>query len=294
MATLRDVKRKIDAVKKTSQITKAMNMVAGARLRGAQTNMERFHPYAVKFREVMGRLAAGVTDADVTYALLTPREEVKKIEVVLVTADRGLCGSFNNNLIMTAERMIRAKTAEGIETTVTAAGKKGGDFLKRMRPNQMRSRMTGLLGKPSYDDARRLGNEMIERFESGEVDEVYVIYANFVSVVKQIPTTVKLLPVEPVVEGSQNEAGGIEYLFEPSHADLLNDLLPNFVYIQLLEAFYQTAVSEHAARMAAMENATSNCKELVRTLTLIYNKARQASITKELMDIVGGSEALKG
>ncbi len=289
MAALRDIKRKIDAVKKTAQITKAMNMVAAAKLRGAQQNMERFHPYAAKFNEVIRRLAAGIEDAS-SYALITPKEEVKKVDLVLITADRGLCGSFNNNLIIRAERFIREKIAEGVEVSLIAAGRKGADYFKR-RKIETRKRVTGLLNKPVYNDAYELGRELIDGFENGAADEVYVIYSNFVTVVKQIPTLVKLLPIVP--EQSEVEAGYFEYIFEPSHQELLTDLLPNYIYIQLLEFLYQTSVSEHAARMAAMENATSNCKELVRSLTLTYNKARQAGITKELMDIVGGAEALK-
>ncbi len=291
MATLRDIKRKIDAVKKTSQITKAMNMVAAAKLRGAQQNMERFHPYAEKFTEVIKRLATGVEDVG-SYALLSRREEVKKIELVLITADRGLCGSFNNALITAAEKFVRAKQAEGIEVSITAVGRKGADYFRR-RKYDVRRRMTGLLNKPSYDDASALGLELIELFENGTVDEVYVVYARFVSMVRQLPTLVNVLPIVPeaAVEGA--EASHLDYLFEPSHEELLTDLLPNYAHIQLLEFFYQTAVGEHAARMAAMENATSNCKELVKSLTLTYNKARQAGITKELMDIVGGAEALK-
>ena len=291
MATLRDIKRKIDAVKKTSQITRAMNMVAAAKLRGAQQNMEGFHPYATKFREVIGRLASGV-ESDGSFALLTPREEVKKIELVLITADRGLCGGFNNNLILAAERFIKAKRAEGLEISLTAAGRKGGDYFRR-RNYEIRKRFLGLLNKPNYGDASALGMELIELFESAQADEIYVVYSRFVSVAKQLPTLVKLLPIEPGVDAASAISPGVEYLFEPSHVELLNDLLPSYVYVQILECLYQTAVSEHAARMAAMDNATSNCKEVVRSLTLTYNKARQAGITKELMDSVGGAEALK-
>lgn len=291
MATLRDIKRKIDAVKKTSQITKAMNMVAAAKLRGAQQNMERFHPYAEKFTEVIKRLATGVEDVG-SYALLSRREEVKRIEIVLITADRGLCGSFNNAIITAAEKFVRAKQVEGIEVSITAVGRKGADYFRRRRYD-VRRRITGLLNKPSYDDASALGLELIELFENASVDEVYVFYARFLSMVKQLPTLVKVLPIVPEVAEDGAEGGRLDYLFEPSHEELLTDLLPSYAHIQLLEFFYQTAVGEHAARMAAMENATSNCKELVKSLTLTYNKARQAGITKELMDIVGGAEALK-
>jgi F-type H+-transporting ATPase subunit gamma len=291
MATLRDIKRKIDAVKKTSQITRAMNMVAAAKLRGAQADMEGFHPYATKFREVIGRLAAGV-ESDGTFALLTPREEVKKVELVLITADRGLCGGFNNNLILAAERFIKAKRAEGLEISLTAAGRKGADYFRR-RNYEIRKRLLGLLNKPNYGDASAVGMELIDLFESGQVDEIYVVYSRFAGMAKQLPTLIKLLPIEAAADTVSALPPGMEYLFEPSHVELLNDLLPNYVYVQILECLYQTAVSEHAARMAAMDNATSNCKEVVRSLTLTYNKARQAGITKELMDIVGGAEALK-
>lgn len=291
MATLRDIKRKIDAVRKTSQITKAMNMVAAAKLRGAQQNMERFHPYALKFREFIGRLAAGVEDPS-QYSLLTPKEQVKKIELLLVTADRGLCGSFNTNLIVSTERFIRAKNAEGVEVSLITAGRKGSDYFRR-RPVEIRKRYVGLLNKVSYDDARLIGTELIEQFESGEADEVYVLYSHFVNIVRQQPTVVRLLPISADTAGEGGEQEHFEYLFEPSHEALLTDLLPNYILVQVLETLYQTSVGEHAARMAAMENATNNCKELVRTLTLTYNKARQAGITKELMDIVGGAEALK-
>jgi F-type H+-transporting ATPase subunit gamma len=289
MATLRDIKRKIEAVRKTSQITKAMNMVAAAKLRGAQQNMEKFHPYALKFREFIGRLAAGVEDAS-EYALLTPKEEVKKVELLLVTADRGLCGSFNTNLLVAAEKFIKARKAEGIEVSLINAGRKARDYFKR-RPVNVRDSRTGLLNKVAYEDARRLGSELIELFETGGADEVYILYSHFISIAKQQPAVVRLLPITAAVQQGGEKA--FEYLFEPSHQALLTDLLPDYIYVQVLESLYQTCVGEHAARMAAMENATSNCKELVRTLTLTYNKARQAGITKELMDIVGGAEALR-
>jgi F-type H+-transporting ATPase subunit gamma len=289
MATLRDIKRKIEAVRKTSQITKAMNMVAAAKLRGAQQNMERFHPYALKFREFIGRLAAGVEDTS-SYLLLTPREQVKKIELLLITADRGLCGSFNTNLTVAAEKFIRAKNTESIEVSLINAGRKARDYFRR-RPVKVRESHIGLLNKVSYDDARRIGSRLIDLFETGEADEVYIIYSHFINIAKQRPSLVRLLPITPAEQREGEKA--FEYLFEPSHQALLTDLLPNYIYVQVLESLYQTSVGEHAARMAAMENATSNCKELVRTLTLTYNKARQAGITKELMDIVGGAEALR-
>jgi F-type H+-transporting ATPase subunit gamma len=266
-----------------------MNMVAAAKLRGAQQNMEKFHPYALKFREFIGRLAAGVEDTS-EYPLLTSKEQVKTVDLLIVTADRGLCGSFNTNLLVAAERFIKAKNAEGIEVNLVNAGRKGRDYFRR-RPVKVRESYVGLLNKVAYEDARRIGGQLIELFESGATDEVYVLYSHFVSIAKQQPSVVRLLPIAPAerLEGEK----AFEYLFEPSHQALLTDLLPDYIYVQVLESLYQTSVGEHAARMAAMENATNNCKELVRTLTLTYNKARQAGITTELMDIVGGAEALK-
>ena len=289
MAALRDIKRKIEAVRKTSQITKAMNMVAASKLRGAQQNMEKFHPYALKFREFIGRLASGVEDSS-EYALLTPKEEVKTVELLLITADRGLCGSFNTNLIVSAEKFIKSKSAQGIEVSLINAGRKARDYFRR-RPVKVRKSYAGLLNKVSYEDARRIGSELIELFETGGADEVYVLYSHFINIARQQPSIVRLLPIAAAEQQEGEKA--LDYVFEPSHQALLTDLLPNYIYVQVLESLYQTAVGEHAARMASMENATNNCKELVRTLTLIYNKARQAGITKELMDIVGGAEALR-
>jgi F-type H+-transporting ATPase subunit gamma len=185
---------------------------------------------------------------------------------------------------------VKAKKAEGIEVSLINAGRKATDYFRR-RPVKVRKSYVGLLNKVVYEDARRMGSELIELFETGEADEVYVLYSHFINIAKQQASIVKLLPISAA--GGQEGEKAFEYLFEPSHQALLTDLLPNYIYVQVLESLYQTSVGEHAARMAAMENATSNCKELVRTLTLTYNKARQAGITKELMDIVGGAEALK-
>ncbi len=288
MAALRDIKRKIDAVKKTQQITKAMNMVAAAKLRKMQQAMEEFVPYAEKFTEVIGRVAAGVNPED--FDLIRAREEVKKIEVAFLTADRGLCGGFNTNLVTLVEKFKAEKEEEGLEVSLTSLGKKGTSYFKH-RKVPMRAIYDGFLGAPSYEEAKRLGDELIGLFTSGECEEIYLIYSHFYSMARIRPTVVKLLPIEP--QEQSEESSYIEYIFEPSHAEVLNDLLPNHIYIRLLESFYLTSVSEHAARMTAMDNATNNCKELIHDLTLTFNKARQAAITKELMDIVGGVEALK-
>ena len=291
MATLRDIKRKIDAVKKTQQITRAMNMVAASKLRTTQQQLDQFVPYATQLTEIMNRVAAGVEPEG--FPLLMAHEEVVKVELISLTADRGLCGAFNTNLIAAADKFIQGKEQEGLELSLTQLGRKGRDYFRR-RKRPLRVFHEGMLNKPNYADASALGQEVIDLFLSHEVDEVYVCYAEFINIVTQRPVIKKLLPIAPETmeeEGQEQEL--LEYIFEPSRAGVLNDLLPNYIKLQLLEVFFQTAVSEHAARMAAMDNAVNNCKEMVRDLTLVYNKARQAAITAELMDIVGGVEALK-
>ena len=289
MATLRDIKRKIEAVKKTQQIPRAMNMVAAAKLRTTQQQLDQFVPYANQLTEIMNRVAVGVEPEG--FPLLMPHEEVVKVELISITADRGLCGAFNTNLIHATQGFIAAKEQEGLEVSLTQLGRKGRDYFRRRKVSP-RVFHEGMLNKPNMDDARALGQEVIDLFLSHEVDEVYLCYAQFINMVTQRPVVKKLLPIAPETTGEE-EQELLEYIFEPSQEGVLNDLLPNYIHLQLLEAFFQTAVSEHAARMTAMDNAVNNCKEMVRDLTLIYNKARQAGITKELMDIVGGVEALK-
>ena len=289
MATLRDIKRKIDAVKKTQQITRAMNMVAAAKLRTTQQQLDQFIPYATQLTEIMNRVAAGVEPEG--FPLLMAHEEVVKVELISLTADRGLCGAFNTNLIAAAETFIQEKEQEGLEVSISQLGRKGRDYFRR-RKRPLRVFHEGMLNKPNYGDASALGQEVIDLFLTHEVDEVYVCYSEFINMVTQRPTVKKLLPITPeTMEEEEQEL--LEYIFEPSREGVLNDLLPNYINLQLLEFFFQTAVSEHAARMTAMDNAVNNCKEMVRDLTLVYNKARQAAITAELMDIVGGVEALK-
>ena len=289
MATLRDIKRKIDAVKKTQQITRAMNMVAAAKLRTTQQKLDQFVPYAKQLTEIMNRVAAGVEPEG--FPLLMDHEEVVNVELISITADRGLCGAFNTNLISATERFMAEKEQEGLEISLTLLGRKGRDYFRR-RKRPTRAFHEGMLNNPNFADASALGQEAIDLFLTHEVDEVYLCYSQFINMVTQRPVVKKLLPIAPETM-EEDEQEQLEYIFEPSREGVLNDLLPNYIHLQILETFFQTAVSEHAARMTAMDNAVSNCKEMVRDLTLIYNKARQAGITKELMDIVGGVEALK-
>jgi F-type H+-transporting ATPase subunit gamma len=290
MASLRDIRHKIGAVKKTQQITKAMNMVAASKLRGAQIRMENFRPYAAKFGEVLSSLAARVEPE--RFALLQPRDEVKKVEVLLLTADRGLCGSFNMNLMLTCERYARELKRQGKELSLVCVGKKGRDFFRR-RGYNIRQAHIDVMGRFGYDLAARLGADLTTSFVSGEADEVHIIYSKFFSVARQGPDRRLLLPIVPA-EAAGAGAAGVEHIFEPSVDVLMEALLPKNVNIQVFDTLLQTSVGEHAARMTAMDNATRNCKDMITDLTLSMNKVRQASITKELMDIVGGAEALKG
>jgi F-type H+-transporting ATPase subunit gamma len=291
MATLRDILRKIGAVKKTQQITKAMNMVAASKLRGAQERMESFEPYAKKFSDVLGNLASRI-EPDI-HPLLQKREQVSRVELLHFTGDRGLCGSFNSNLINFAEKWLKEQQKKGMDCTLTTVGKKGRDYFKK-RDFKLTDSHINLYGSVDISFINQMTRSFINRYQADEVDEVYMIYGRFVSMAKQLPTLVKLIPVEPPkVEEGQETSGASEYLCEPDPEGLLIELLPKHISVQILNSFLQNETSEHAARMAAMDNATKNCRDLVENLTLVYNKARQAAITAELMDIVGGAEALK-
>ena len=289
MATLRDIQNKIAAVKKTKQITRAMNMVAAARLRNTQTRMENFDPYARKFAEVLGSLA-GRIERDV-HPLLVRKENVSRLELLHFSGDRGLCGSFNMNLIQRGEKWLKEQSDKGMSCKITVVGKKGRDFFRKVGRDIIRDYLN-IYGSVDISFVNKMTSEFIARFLADEVDEVYMIYSRFISMAKQIPTVVKLLPIEPPKMGEAEEAKA-EYLYEPSADALLIDLLPKHISIQILNAFLQQETSEHAARMAAMDNATKNCSDMIGQLTMVYNKARQAAITAELMDIVGGAEALR-
>jgi F-type H+-transporting ATPase subunit gamma len=299
MATLKDIQIKISAVKKTKQITRAMNMVAASRLRGSQTNMEAFRPYAAKFSEVLSSLAersAGEADP-----LLTPREEIKKIHIVLCTSDRGLCGGFNINLITKAEALFNEKSREGVDISFSNFGKKGRDRCRKENRTIDREHI-GVVGTDfGFNVASTEGRRLVDDYLSGTYDEVYVVYSEFVSMAKQIPTVKQILPIPPIETLGKEEDEPVdqasylpEHICEPSPDELLEEMLPRNVYVQIYSMLLETSTSEHAARMMAMDNATKACDDIVENLTLAYNKARQAAITSELMDIVGGAEALKG
>jgi len=293
MATLKDVKLKIRAVKKTRQITKAMNMVATSRLRGAQRAMEAFRPYAEKFSEVLGSLAEKAGGE--SNPLLTPKDEVKRVHIVLCTSDRGLCGGFNLSLAAQAMGIMARKTTE---FSVTAFGKRGRDWC-RNKNLSIADEHVGVVGsKIPSGLVSTAAKKLVDGFLSGAYDEVHVVYSQFASRTRQIAVVQQLLPIPPILpEGGRTEkpkSYQAEHICEPSAETLLGELLPKNVFIQLYRALLETTTGEHAARMLAMDNATKACNDMIESLSLAYNKARQTTITLDLMDIVAGAEALRG
>lgn len=291
MASLRDVKTKINAVKKTKQITKAMNMVASAKLRNAQSRIERFRPYATKFYDMLGDLA-GRADASV-HPLLEVREQISTVAIVLITSDRGLCGSFNTNIINKALKTAEAKKAEGKTVKFYCVGKKGRNTVRRTAFERAAEHVDKM-NSFDFTMANELGMDIINAYLAGQLDEVILVYGEFKSLAKQVPVAQSILPIAPQGGGETKTEATLEYLYEPSVEGLLAELLPRFIKVQVYRGLLDTSASEHAARMSAMDNATRACDDMVGSLTLLFNKTRQTSITRELMDIVGGAEALKG
>ncbi len=288
MAALKDIKRKITAVAKTKQITKAMNMVAASKFKAAQTRMENFRPYAGKFMDVLNSLALRVSPD--THPLLAVREP-KRIRVICMTSDRGLCGGFNTNLIKATERFIVSKAKEGKEVALIPVGRKGRDFFRK-KINVLNER-TDVFGKFDISLAVQIARDVIPPFVREEYDELYLVYNEFRNVSMQRPAVVRLFPLPSIGQDEDVDLNKrIDYIYEPSDEALLEKLLPMYVRVLIFRALVETSAGENGARMASMDNATRNCEEMIGSLSLKYNKARQAAITAELMDIVGGTEAL--
>lgn len=291
MPSLKEVKTKIVGVTKTAQITKAMNMVASAKLRGAQEKMEAFRPYSSKFNETMSSLSARANTGG-SFPLME-RRDAKAIEIVVITSDRGLCGSFNSNIGKLAEKKMKEYEAEGKTVSFVCVGKKGFQSLKRT--GKVRKSFGDIMGSFQMFNAREIATEISENFLSGASDKVEVIYGEFRSIAIQAPATKDFLPVQPI-EGEDTDAApqiSGEYIYEPSAEEIMDVLQPLYLNVMIYHAMLEVGASEHAARMTAMDNATNACKDMISNLTILYNKARQAAITAELMDIVGGAEALK-
>lgn len=292
MPTLRDIRKRLKAIASTKKITSAMKMVAAAKLRKVQDKMINFRPYAVKMETVLSDMASGLSETG-GHPLLVWRPK-KKVEVIVITSDRGLCGAFNSNILKLASQQIDAIKKEGIEVGVSVVGRKARDYFRR-RSVPIRSTWLGLSGKLSYASAQEIAKDIIENYENETIDEFIIIFSEFKSMILQKPTSLKLLPIgdigNPETTSAQSATASFE--FEPSREILFERLLPKYVEIQVYRSLLESQASEEAARMTAMENASKNCEEMITKVTLIANKVRQAGITKELMDIVGGVEALE-
>ncbi len=285
MASLRDIRRRITSVEKTQQITSAMRMVAAAKLRRAQDAIEAARPYAERMRATLEEVAR--SQRDQVHPLLEERERVRRLEVVVVCSDRGLCGAFNANVLKSMERWVEEGGARADEVVYTAIGRKSLEFLKRRR-RTLRGTYVGL-GTVAYGHAQEIASQVGRRFVEGEADEVMLVYSEFVSALTQTPRSVRLLPFATGETGASETA---PYAIEPSPEQLMAVLVPKALEVEVYRALLENQAGEHAARMTAMESATRNTEEMIDRLTLTYNRARQAAITKELVEIVSGAEAL--
>ena len=298
MASIRELKRRIKSVKTISQVSRAMQMVAASRMRRAQEQALASRPYAAKAWEVLTHLASQRGDTEQLHPLLTHRDEIKKMAIILITTDKGLAGAYNSNMIRATTRFMREHNQQ--EANLITVGRKGRDFMVRYGRN-VSAEFTDLPARPSTLDIGPIARLTIDGFLAGEYDEVYLAYTEFINTLQQSPTIDLLLPIRAgYVEGKvmsehlgqDASLGPVEYVYEPNPATLLDTILPRFTELQVYQAVLESLASEHSARMVAMRNATENAKELISDLTLTYNKVRQDAITKEMLDIAGGAEAL--
>ncbi len=293
MPTLRDIRKKIKAIQSTQKITRAMKMVAAAKLRKVQDRMFNFRPYANSMEAVLSDLAQVAERELHPLLLIRPR---KTVEVFVITSDRGLCGAFNANILKAATNHIASLKKDGFEVSVSVVGRKARDFFRR-RGVPMRKTWIGLSGRITYTHAQEIASDLIENYVNETIDEVVVIYNEFKSLIAQKLSIVKLLPLgEGELETEKTEEKtsiAVDFLYEPAVEVLFERLLPKHIEIQIYRALLESSAAEEGARMNAMENASKNCEELIAKTTLQANKIRQAGITAELMDIVGGVEALK-
>jgi F-type H+-transporting ATPase subunit gamma len=289
MATLRTIKRRIASVKNTQTITKAMQMVSAAKLRKAQEKALKARPFAEATKHLVLEMCKGMTSDD--HPFFGSNEEKKRLGIILVTGDKGLCGSFNNNIIFRTARDLK-KMGEGLEiVSFVTVGKKGGDFFSK-RHFEIKKKYSEDRERTNYEIAAEIAREAKKYFLTGEWNEVHLYYSAFKSIVKYEITQETILPIPTATAGIEADTPK-NYIFEPNQKEILDQLLPKFLEIRILKAILESQTSEYAARMTAMDTASNNCREVITDLELVYNKTRQAAITKELLDIVGGAEALK-
>ncbi len=299
MASLKAIRRRIASVKGTQKITRAMKMVAGARLARAQQRILALRPYALRTTAMLCDVTAALAESEasaIEHPLLVRREQ-RRVLIVVVTSDRGQCGAFNTSIARTAERLWREKEAAGVEVQIATIGRKGRDYFTRRKASIFHS-FTGVWEKLDIETARRVVRTLRVPFLKQEVDAIYLVYNEFKSAMSQKVVVAPLLPLElpPPAEPEPGAAGWEnhrEYLFEPDQTALLERLVPMYVEVTLARALLESMASELGARMTAMDSATKNASEMISKLTLVYNRARQAAITTELMEIIGGAEALR-
>ncbi|MEZ4266119.1 MAG: ATP synthase F1 subunit gamma [Myxococcota bacterium] len=287
MPSLKDIRKRIGSVKNTQQITKAMKMVAAARLRKAQEAIETARPYSYRLRDVIGQLAARADFSD--HPLLEQREP-KRVHLLVMTSDRGLCGGFNATVNRATERYIRENPRGHEQITLDIVGRKGNEYFKR-RPTPIGSYFRDIQKGVSLESASDIAEKAIVAFVEGEVDALYVVYNEFKSAISQEVIIEQLLPVVPTTPPDGGELA--EFIYEPSKEQVMDAVIPRHITVQIYRQLLESVASEMGARMSAMDSATKNAGELIDRLTLQYNRARQANITKELMEIIGGAEAIK-
>jgi F-type H+-transporting ATPase subunit gamma len=290
MATLRDIKSRIKGVKSTQQITKAMKMVAAAKLRRAQESVINARPYARKISELISHL---VTEEDLVNNPFIIQREIKNIAYIIVTADRGLCGAFNNNILKEATRQLNINdlSKPDITSHVYCIGKKSSDFYKK-RNYPLAGNVSGIFSTLKYESALTISRELIDKYLDNSFDKIVIIYNEFKSIIQQKIVTEQFLPI-PIKLNDENGNKPVDFIFEPGQKEIFNYLLPKHLKAQLWRILLESNAAELGAKMTAMDNATTNAKELIRTLQLTYNKERQAAITKEILEIVSGANAQK-
>ena len=288
----RVLRRRIRSVESTKKITRAMELIAASRIVRAQQAIAAARPYVQKMGEVVSHLA-GTPDA-ASHPLFRDIETVQKVGIVLITADRGLAGGYNSSIIRTVERMVRDHRAAGRDVQLVALGRKGVNYF-RYRKQPILASFTGVSDRPSYEDARKVVAEIMPPFEAGELDQIQLVFTRFVSMGSQTVTVKQLVPLVDDEETSSESGPGfkIDYEFEPEPSEILDRLLPSWLEAEVLAAMLESAASEHAARQRAMKAATDNADELIKNLRRVMNRARQDAITTEIMEIVGGAEALR-
>ena len=290
MASLDDLKKRIASVKSTQKITKAMKMVAAAKLRRAQESAEKGRPYSIKMNNIILNLSGGILDKENAPKLLSGTGNDQVHLCVIMTSDRGLCGGFNSNIIKKAKSFFSKISNEGKELKIITVGSKGNDQLKRVYGKKIIENISFKESKnPNYFDADKVGKKIIEKFEAGEFDVCTIFYNQFKNVITQIPQAQQIIPLNNVEDKNSSDES---YEFEPDEDEILSNLLPKNISTQIFKAMLENSASEQGSRMSAMDNATRNAGEMVDKLTIEYNRSRQAAITKELIEIISGAESL--